>query len=333
VYASSAEDEEIGGVNKNNSCVNGRASMNEKVSTTVDDPVNASLAEDEEIGYVNKNGSRDSGNASLNEKASASLDDSPPAKRKFAPWKLLMKRKNSSRNENSLKNKIGEKGLRKLSVEAKMAIDMMLAAKDTNGESTETKEIKDVNEESTERKESEAATEPPKRKRMSAVAEPLRGKASNSNWRSANFFEWGIMKMFECAFLPKQDDASCQSESPISKVEEGGTIIDDKLRHATNIVFVEGQKSATPDMTGSTTSSEDSSQTDDEAKSPEIGWAVEVSFEVADDPSKILETWKTTLDPNTGCSYYYNHLTRETMWMIPPDLAKNKKYQILSFSS
>ena len=109
-YASSAKDEEIGGVNKNNSCVNGRASMNEKVSTTVDDPVNASLAEDEEIGYVNKDGSRDSGNASLNEKASASLDDSPSAKRKFAPWKLLMKRKNSSRNENSLKNKIGEKG-------------------------------------------------------------------------------------------------------------------------------------------------------------------------------------------------------------------------------
>ena len=93
-----------------------------------------------------------------------------------------MKRKNSS------KNKSGKKGLKKLSTEALMAIDMMVAGQD-NGDSREGKETYEVKGESAKRKETEATNKPLKHKRMSPDAELLRWKASSSNGRSVNFLE------------------------------------------------------------------------------------------------------------------------------------------------
>jgi hypothetical protein len=343
---------------KNFVSMNTESNWNENGSSGVDDTTNIN----EKVTTID-----DNPNHLLRDTAKferMSIDHGKPkagtSKIKFGLWKRLTTRKKITIN------KSGKPSLKKLSNEAKMAIEMAIAVKDVNRESAESSATFNAASEPLKRFEAQTATEPLKCMETQTGARPLRrnktdpdiellrGESSESkaNW-SMTVLNSQIMRELENAFLPEEDDPSYQSESALSKVEEGGTIVeifadnDDMQRHASFPIFVEGQKGAIPNVTGAS-STVDAFQTINEAETVLVEGIIqfadstnilesepvwEVILNLTSDSIEILDTkslWKGSVDPNTGHEITWDtkshwkgsvdlNTGHEITWTVPPN--------------
>lgn len=247
------------------------------------------------------------------------------SKGKFGLLQRFKKMKNTAKNKN------GKNGLDKKT---------KLVAEDTNEKHAKT----DATPEPLRwREDSKVEAEPFRRNKSNVEAEHLRDQESYGDSTT----------ILENTLLPKASNASSllghndpDWGSVLSPVEKDDTAVDicadddDPSHNINDHNFDGGLKHPKPDMTGgSLRSTETEHETDEEA---ETSMLVDI-VQIAGDSIKILETspvrkasvdrnadsvklletkspWKTALDPNTGRSYYYNRLTRETTWTMPFDL-------------
>jgi hypothetical protein len=207
---------------------NDKASLNEKVTTTIDVHLLRDMADTER---------------QLCDLAELEVI---AAKRKVGLWKPRNKE-----NKNEAEKQSGETSLKKLSSATEIAIDMMIVEKDVNEESQTG---------ATSLKKSRSF------ERFDAVAEPLKGQQRNAN-STSTILESGMIRVLEnSVVLPKDDGASYQSsldysypdwESALSQMEEGGMIVDlfpddeVSLCNENTPVFVEGLEDGIASSKGS----------------------------------------------------------------------------------
>jgi hypothetical protein len=243
----------------------------------------------------------------------------PKAERKSGLWKRLTKRRKGA------KNRSGDTSLKKLSNEAMLASEMLLAEKDVKSEIGETSST------------------------FNAVAEPLRQTETQTGTsfrnRSMTFFYSPILRKLEMLISPEEEDQSYQSyqsESTLSKVEEGGIIADVftdndnmPLHHVSLPICAERQESTRSDITGASSTAdvfqiineaetaipEDSIQVSNSTSGikPELVW--EVILNPGTNSVDILDAnslWKDFVEADANCSYYNDNCNHETTWTVTP---------------
>jgi acyl-CoA-binding protein len=188
----------------------------------------------------------------------------------------LWKRQKTRKNKS--KSKSGTIGLKKSSEGTKVASETKLATKNASRLSESRRSFE----------------------RVIANTESLRVQESDGSW-STTFLE--SMRMLESVLLPDPEEASHHPS------------LDDTLRVSNGHVPVGKQKDVRPDISVGSVSTDDASQTDDEAEASKLAEIV-----LANDLSLIFEkpVWKATVDPSTGLPYFYHRLTRVTTWTAPP---------------
>jgi hypothetical protein len=134
-----------------------------------------------------------------------------------------------------------------------LAVEMMLAEEDVKSDRAKTSSLK--------RTETQTTARPLRRNKTDPDDKLLRG--SSNGKRSATFLYSQILQKLENVFLSEEDDPSYQSESTLSEVEEGGTIVekftdnDDRPLHRASFpIFIEGQKGARSDVTGASSTAD-----------------------------------------------------------------------------